>query len=328
MIKPRPRLNNNLVAAAAALGKKLGDLYYYGYPNKESNKPKPTQYLKTPKVHIPYWEKNKKGPKLDLKSKAGSILSTALRMRMRGRSGSRTRRGKKGKRLSRGYYLKKRRNAWMYKVRPEIKTVSDVSTSGESLALYNVNGSTSGHVLLNSSNTGRSFTPRIAQGTGTNQRIGETVLMKTLHCRFRFATQTSYVGPVKIKIYIFYKPTDTTVGNAMADFLDTDPLLLPVNSIYSPMSSRASHTYQQYRILREVDVWIPEDNTAGVQQIVIEKELSIPLYGKTLRMKPGTNDFEHGDIGACLLCSAGAYANPPQTGIQFTWATDLHYIDP
>ena len=216
----------------------------------------------------------------------------------------------------------------MYKIRPEVKEVEDVSTSVTPLALYNVAAVSSGHFLINSANTGRSFTPRIAQGTGKNQRIGETVLMKTLHCRFRIQTQANYVGPAKIKIYIFYKPTDTTVGNAMADFLEFDPLLLPVNTIYSPMSSRSSHTYQQYRILREEDVWIREDNTAGAARITIEKEIAIPLYGKTLRFKPGGNDFEHGDIGCLMLMSDGAHSSPTFTGVDVTWATNLFYVDP
>lgn len=327
MIKPRPRFNNNIVAAAAAIGKKLGDLYYYGNQTA-SKKPTHTRYLKTPKVHIPYWEKNKKGPRLDLKSKAGAILKTALRMRMRRRYGSRTRRGKKGRRGSRGYYLRKRKNAWLYRVRPEIKEVEDVSTNQESLALYNVANTTGGHVLLNSANTGRSFTPRIAQGIGKNQRIGETVLMKTLHCRFRFTTQANYVGPLRVKIVIFQRPTDTTVGNAMFDMFEYDPLILPTNQIYSPMSGRQAHTYQQYRILRQIDVWIPEDNTAGAQPITVEKSITIPFRGKTLRFKPGGNDFEHGDVGCALLCSAGAYAAASLTGLTFSWATNLYYVDP
>lgn len=297
--------------------------------NKANNyTPRATPYLHTPRVVIPPWQK-KKGPTLDLRSKVGPILSTAVKMAMRRRYGSRTKRNRKSKRrFGRGYYLRKRKNAWLYKIRPEIKEVEDVSTNQESLGLYNVANTTGGHVLLNSSNTGRSFTPRIAQGTGKNQRIGESVLMKTLHCRFRFTTQTNYVGPYRVKIVIFFKPTDTTVGNAIFDMFEYDPLITPVNQIYSPMSSRQSHTYQQYRILRDVDVWIPEDNTAGVHPITIEKSITIPLRGKTLRMKPGGNDFEHGDIGCLVLCSAGAYAAATLTGLTFSWATNLYYVDP
>jgi len=318
---PKPQHIKNFAAKAVAAAI-AADNYYNNRRNTKT--PYPTAQLRTFKpVKNP-----KKGPPLDLRSKDKLALSTALRMRFRGRRGSRTKRFKRRRTRTRGYYLKRRKNAWMYRIRPEIKEVEDISTASTPLGLYNVAATSSGHVLLNSANTGRSFTPRIAQGTGKNQRIGETVLMKTLHCRFRFQTQANYVGPLKVKIYIFYKPTDTTVANAMADFIEYDPLLLPVNTIYSPMSSRASHTYQQYRILREEDVWIREDNTAGSARIVIEKEININLKGKTLRMKPGGNDFEHGDIGCLLLCSDGVHAAPTYTALDFTWATTLYYVDP
>jgi hypothetical protein len=153
--------------------------------------------------------------------------------------------------------------------------------------------------------------------------------MKTLHCRFRITTQPNYVGPLRVKIYIISRPTDTTVGNAIDSFLVGDPMLVPSVGIYSPMSSRNTRAYQQFKIHREVDVWIPEDNTAGVQPITVEKEINVDLRGKTLRFHPGAStDFEHGDLACVLLCSGGAYEASQQTGLVVAWSTTLYYVDP
>lgn len=271
--------------------------------------------------------RNRTGSLLAAKKRAQRILKSASVQRMRRRYGSSTMYLKKRRRRrgSRGLYRSKRRKYAIRRIRPEIHTITDSSTASQQVGLYNVDSTSSGHLMLLTESAGRSFTPRISQGDSVSTRTANKVQMKTFYARFRFTTQLNYIGPMKVKIYIFSRPLDSTTGTAISSFLNADPLIVGT-TIYSPMSSRNKEDYAEYRVIREMDVYIPEDGSAGAFPIHIEKEVAIPMKGKVLSWNAGSSNKPYlGDLGCIILANNGATSLGQALSVQ--WETKLHYID-
>lgn len=252
---------------------------------------------------------------------------TRPRFAMKRRYGSKITFGKRrrSRRTMRGIYRRKHRRFAIRRIRPEIHSRSDTSLTTQGVGLYSTNGVNSGHQLLLTAATGRSFTPRIPQGDDNTERAGWSVQMKTLWCRFRFTTQTNYVGPMTVRIFVFAKKNDTTIGTLVSDLFDYDPLISPGNIVISPMSNRNKSKYNDYIVYKDMTIFIPEDGSAGTFPLTVDRSFAIPLKGKVLKYTPGQTTSLTGDLSCVVSCTAGSTVD--LNALTMLWETKLHYID-
>lgn len=252
---------------------------------------------------------------------------TRPRFAMKRRYGSKITFGKRrrSRRTMRGIYRRKHRRFAIRRIRPEIHSRSDTSLTTQGVGLYSTNGVNSGHQLLLTAATGRSFTPRIPQGDDNTERAGWSVQMKTLWCRFRFTTQANYVGPMTVRIFVFSKKNDTTIGTLVSDLFDFDPLISPGNIVISPMSNRNKAKYNDYIVYKDMTIFIPEDGSAGTFPLTVDRSFAIPLKGKVLKYNPGQTTSLTGDLGCVVSCTAGSTVD--LNALSMLWETKLHYID-
>lgn len=266
--------------------------------------------------------------------KRDTTLSLPVRFGQRERMpGIYTGRDRKKKRRLRGWrkrFVRRPRRYLRRRVRREIKRA--FSNSNGVCGLYSTADQTvSGHLqfLPDDSNATATttFTPRTSQGLGAvGHRIGDKIQVRAIYCRFRITTQTSYIGPTKLKIYIFTRPTDSVKANSSLDFLERDAMVSPAGyNILSTLSARTRDMYSQYRVLAVRDVYLDEDlGTAGT--LVKDVEIKLKM-NQTIQYDTGTNVVLRGDYGCIIVANNGNCALTVNTGVNIAFEQVMYYQD-
>lgn len=255
-------------------------------------------------------------------------LDPRVRYRMPGIYTGRDRRKKRRLRGWRKKFKRRPRRRLRRFVRREIKRAFSNNTGA--CGLYStVDLATSGHLQFLPDDTNATatttFTPRTQQGLGAvGHRIGDKIQIRSIYLRFRITTQASYVGPTKLKIYIFTRPTDSVKGNSSIDFLERDAMVSAVGSnILSTLSARTRDMYTQYRVLHVREVYIDEDlGTSGT----LVKDVEIKLrMNQLIQYDTGTNVVIRGDYGCIIVANNGNTAL--QTGVNIAFEQVMYYVD-
>lgn len=257
-------------------------------------------------------------------------LDPRFRYRMPGVFTGRDRRKKRRMRGWRKRYVRRPRRRLRRRVRREIKRAFSNSTGV--CGLYSTTDlATSGHLQFLPDDTNATatttFTPRTQQGLGAvGHRIGDKIQVRSIYVRFRITTQSAYIGPTKLRIYIFTRPTDSVKNNSSIDFLERDAMVSPVGSnILSTLSARTRDMYTQYRVLCRRDVYLDEDlGTAGT--LVKDVEIKLKM-NQTIQYDTGTNVVLRGDYGCIIVANNGNCALTVNTGVNIAFEQVMYYVD-
>lgn len=211
----------------------------------------------------------------------------------------------------------------------EIKYLDDDIT-GQSVGQVNVNAT--GH---NSLTFGYP-----SQGTAVNQRIGDTIKLKSLKISTQFWSQAATAAPVRMQCYLVWMKGKTSAQVNVANFLDENLALQTLNavSIYDTGSLRNEETTDFIRVIAAWEVYLPRlDNVSGsagnnVSHVFDQKDIPLNLTqkfdaGGSVNSLVLYTVADCGNRGGSASTLTGIPMNSANTGVQFQRNFRLEYTD-
>ncbi|MEO5351346.1 MAG: hypothetical protein H7836_17140, partial [Magnetococcus sp. YQC-3] len=216
-------------------------------------------------------------------------------------------------------------------VNAEKKRVS-YNTLGSPLQVAQVTGNSSGHQLWDG-------TPLPAQGSGYNQRTGNSIKWHSVHFTFQFTHQSAADQSNKVMIYLVKTVGRiyTTGSNFITDFLQTNPFVN--GTVYDTNSPRVQETYKNFIVLKKKAVYMPADQISSVPYI---KTVDFGHKFKSHHVRWATDNtaITDGQVWVLLVAMNGNHsATTPSTlnsgvplktistGIQFNYVQTNYYYD-
>lgn len=137
----------------------------------------------------------------------------------------------------------------------------NINNSGSVGSIGQVSANTSGHYL-------QDITPLPAQGSGYNQRTGNSIKWTSSYFDIQIRGQSALSSPVKGRIY-FFKVKGTpygTVSNVMGQFIAPNTFIGD-QTIYDMYSQRQPDYFKNFQPLLTKRFKIPADNITGQAMI-------------------------------------------------------------
>lgn len=174
-------------------------------------------------------------------------------------------------------------------------------TDVEDVYVGQVNGNANGYYLADVS-------PAPTQGTGFQNRIGNSIKLHATHWEMMIARQSgpSIINPIKMNIKIIEVVGEpyTTPSNAIeGKFLYHNPFIDTTN-IFDYHSGRVPEYFKNYRVLKNKNIFMPGNSIGGQ---LSNKTIKFGLKYKNLHIK-WKGDSVNQSVGQLLLlitCDSG-----------------------
>jgi hypothetical protein len=143
-----------------------------------------------------------------------------------------------------------------------------------------VNAANSGHWIAD-------LTPNVTQGSGYNQKTGNSFKWHSSFLDFQFQQQTSVSSPIRLKIEIVKVVglPYTTVSDILGKYIE--PTSFTSGTIYDIHSPRDPDYYKNFIVLKRKFVYLPMDNTSG--QLML-KRVKMGIKYKNHHVRTNNND--------------------------------------
>lgn len=160
-----------------------------------------------------------------------------------------------------------------------------------------VNGNSSGHYLLD-------LTPNITQGTGYQQRVGNSVKWTSSHLQMFFQTQSASSKPIKLEFHIVKVIGEpfSTMSNVMGRYLANNPFVND-QTIYDTNSSRETDYFKNYRIIRRKTIVL--NPYFSTERVVRDVNLGFKLSNHHIKWNADTATTAEGQIFLLITASTG-----------------------
>lgn len=196
-----------------------------------------------------------------------------------------------------------------------------------------VNGNSSGHYLLD-------LTPNIGQGTGFQQRIGNSVKWCSAHLQMFFQNQSAGVKPVRLDIHIVKVIGEpfSTMSNVMGRYIANNPFVSD-QVVYDTYSSRETDYFKNFRIIRRKTITI--NPSFSGERVVRDINLGFKLKNHHIKWNADTATIAEGQIFLLITASNGNSSSvtantsasggvPTQsvsTGVEYKYNFTHYFID-
>lgn len=203
-----------------------------------------------------------------------------------------------------------------------------LAPSGAFIAQVNANAS--GHHIMD-------ITPNITQGTGYENRTGNSVKLTSMFLQFQFNTQANMTRGIKVQMYFIKIEGQSVLPNDLLNKFINPNLFITGASIYDVNAQRNPDYFKNYRVIRRHNVYIPPDDYSG-QSGYKNVNLGFKL-SHHLKWNANTSAITNGQI--LLLCVAdngnhsaatfstlsNVYETSPQTGVTMNMNFSYYYVD-
>lgn len=213
----------------------------------------------------------------------------------------------------------------------EKKRVVNYSTSGASL-IGQVNGNSSGHYLVD-------VTPLPPQGTGYNQRTGNSIKWCSSHYDIQLVQQSNTNSPLKIKYY-FVKVLGTPYSGMSAvvpQFINFNPFVTG-GTVYDYNSARNPDYFKDFKVVKSGTIYMAPDPQSATTMIKTLK-LGFKLDNHHVRWSVDNSTLsqgqifllmvaDNGNINASTVSTLGGIPNTnSQTGVIFNYIRTDYFVD-
>lgn len=167
------------------------------------------------------------------------------------------------------------------------------------LLVGQVNGNVTGHQVFD-------MTPLPGQGTGYNNRTGNSIKWVSTHFTFQFTHQTAADQAIAIDIYMVKTVgrVYTTSSNFVAEFMNPNPFVNAGVSVWDTNASRQPETFKNFIVLRKKRVYLPADNISG-QAVVKTVNVGLKLKNHHVRWSTDNTSVTDGQIWCFFVASCG-----------------------
>lgn len=194
-----------------------------------------------------------------------------------------------------------------------------------------VSGNSSGHYLID-------LTPGLTQGTGFQNRVGNSVKLHSSFISFQFTGQTNTASGIRLKIQLVkvVGACYSTISGVMSKFINPNQFL--TGTFYDMTSSRDPDYFKNFKILSTKYVGIQPDAISG--QIETKYvNMGVKYKNHHIRYEEDTSTVTMGQIfliitadrGNCNLSTANTTTGVPiqsaLTGLNFSYAHTHYFYD-
>lgn len=192
-------------------------------------------------------------------------------------------------------------------INAEKKTFTQTSTSG---SIGQVNGNGSGHYLFD-------LTPVIAQGTGYQNRVGNSVKWCSGHLQFLFQAQSAVVKPIYMEIHLVRVNGQpfSTMSDVMGKYI-TNNAFVNDQTIYDTNSPRETDYFKNFTVIRKIKTTFTPQFSG--ERVTKELNVGFKLNEHHIKWSADTATVSEGQIFLLILLnngnSSGATANTSASG--------------
>lgn len=210
----------------------------------------------------------------------------------------------------------------------------NINDSGSTQQIGQVVGNASGHYLVD-------LTPNPSQGTGYNQRTGNSIKWSSSYFDLQFRQQANAVSPIRGRIYLVQvKGTPYgTVSNVMGQFIAANTFIGD-QTIYDWYSQRNPDYFQDFRVIRTKTFKVQMDQYSG-QSMITSVRFGMKLKNFHVRWSLDTATVSQGQIFMLIVLdngnASGATVNTStsnnvantavNTGVYYAYNIQHYYID-
>lgn len=209
-----------------------------------------------------------------------------------------------------------------------------ITTDIENATVGQVNINASGHYIIDVS-------PAPIQGTGVNNRTGQSIKHHSSYYVFQFKRQVgqAILSALRIKIqfvYVVGQPYGT-ITNALGPFLKPNPFI-DGTSVYDLQSERRPEYFTDFKVLRTKYVYF-QQNDQSSQAIIKTVKVGLKMpnnfhvkwQGNTTTQTIGQVFMlitaEHGNCGGTNSTLDDITISQLYTGVDFDWYSTHYYYD-
>lgn len=205
--------------------------------------------------------------------------------------------------------------------------------AGNNSLVGQVNGNSSGHFLLD-------LTPVVGQGTGYQNRIGNSVKWSSGHLQFLFQTQSAVTRPIKLELFIVKVIGEpfSSMSSVMGKFISNNPFITD-QVIFDTYCARETDYFKNYRVLRRKSITL--NPSFSTERVVKDINLGYKLKEHHIKWSADTATVSEGQIFLLIVASCGnssvSTANtstsggvPAQsvsTGVEMKYNFTQYFID-
>lgn len=205
------------------------------------------------------------------------------------------------------------------------------SSSGAGLG--QVNGNSSGHNLFD-------LTPVISQGTGYQQRVGNSVKWTSGHMQFLFQTQSAVTKPQDVEIHIVKVVGQpfSTMSDVMGKYISNNPFIND-QTVYDTMCARETDYFKNFRLIRKIRFTLKPDFSG--ERVTKDLNLGFKLKDHHIKWSADTATVSEGQIFCLIIASngnvstttantsasGGVITQAINTGIDFKYNYTQYFID-
>lgn len=214
-------------------------------------------------------------------------------------------------------------------VNAEKKRIDVPQTTGQAIGQISTNSS--GHYLLD-------LTPVVAQGTGYNQKTGNSFKWHSSFLDFQFIQQVNQISRMRLKIQIVkvIGLPYSTISNVMGKFIEPTAFVTG-GTIYDYNSPRNPDYFKNFQVLRTAYATIQPDQITGDSQIKRLK-LGLKLRDHHVKTDLNTTTLTEGQVFLLITADQGncggttsTLGNVPQvalsTGCLMNYEFTHYYYD-
>ena len=204
-----------------------------------------------------------------------------------------------------------------------------ITNSAQTFSVGQVDAANSGHFLLD-------VTPNPVQGTGYNQKTGNSIKMTSAHYDFQFFGQTSNVSGMRIKmewIQVIGQPF-SAVTDILGKYIVTNTFLS--GSIYDINSNRNPDYFKNYRVVRRKYVKLEPDSISGeinFRQVSVGLKLSLHIRSSLNDPTLSNGQLlllitaDRGNKGSTTSSITGIAEAAANTGANFNYTFTSYFVD-
>lgn len=181
-------------------------------------------------------------------------------------------------------------------VNAEKKRLEVPQTTAQAVGQISTNSS--GHFLLD-------FTPVIAQGTGYNQRTGNSVKWHSSFLDLQFIQQVNQISRMRFKIQLVKVVglPYSTMSNVMGKFIEPTAFVTG-GTIYDYNSPRNPDYFRDFVVLRTVYATMKADSTTG-DSAIVRKKIGIKFKDHHIKTDLNTSTLTQGQVFLLITCDQG-----------------------
>lgn len=202
------------------------------------------------------------------------------------------------------------------------------------LTVAQVNGNSSGHQYFDA-------TPLPGQGTGYNQRTGNSIKWHSVHFTFQFSHQSSADQANKLTIYLVKTVGRiySTASNFLSEFMNPNPFISVGSTVWDTNASRVPETYKNFIVLKKKNVFLPADSITG-QNLVKTINMGFKFKNHHVRWATDNTTITDGQVWFLVLgmngnssptvastFGSGVPIKAVNTGAQFNYVQTNYYYD-